>query len=41
MQWDGKDEFGEKLGRGVYLYKLRVTAPDKKKKEVIEKLVIL
>lgn len=41
MQWDGKDEFGDKLGRGIYIYKLRVTAPDKKKKEVIGKLVIL
>jgi hypothetical protein len=41
IQWDGKDDYGDKLGRGVYLYKLRVTAPDKKKKEVIEKLVIL
>ena len=41
IQWDGKDDYGDKLGRGVYLYKLRVIAPDKKKKEVIEKLVIL
>jgi hypothetical protein len=41
IQWDGKDEYGDKPGRGVYLYKLRVTSPDKKKKEVIEKLVIL
>ena len=41
IQWDGKDDYGDKLGRGVYLYKLRVIAPDKRKKEVIEKLVIL
>ncbi|MDZ4795328.1 MAG: type IX secretion system sortase PorU [Bacteroidota bacterium] len=41
IQWDGKDDYGDKLGRGVYIYKLRVIAPDKKKKEVIEKLVIL
>lgn len=41
IQWDGRDEFGDKPGRGVYIYRLRVTAPDKKKKEVIEKLVIL
>jgi Peptidase family C25 len=40
IEWDGKDEFGDKPGRGVYLYKLRVIAPGKKKKEVIEKLVI-
>lgn len=41
IQWDGKDDYGNKLGRGVYLYKLRVVAPDKKRKEVVEKLVIL
>lgn len=40
IEWDGKDDFGSKLGRGVYLYKLRVIA-GKEKKEVIEKLVIL
>lgn len=39
--WDGKDEEGARLGRGVYLYKLRVTAPGKKSKTVLEKLVIL
>ncbi len=41
IQWDGEDDYGNKLGRGVYLYKLRVVSPDKKKKEVVEKLVIL
>ncbi len=41
IEWDGKDDYGDKLGRGVYLYKLRVVSPDKKKKEVIERLVIL
>ncbi|MGH2553313.1 MAG: type IX secretion system sortase PorU, partial [Chitinophagaceae bacterium] len=41
IEWNGRDEFGDKLGRGVYLYKLRITTSDKKKKEIIEKLVIL
>lgn len=41
IHWDGRDDYGSKLGRGVYLYKLRVTAPGKKKKEILEKLVIL
>jgi flagellar hook assembly protein FlgD len=40
LEWDGKDEYGDKVGRGVYLYKLSVTAPGKLKKEKIEKLVI-
>ena len=37
IEWDGKDEYGDKLGRGVYLYILRITTGDKKKKEVIGK----
>ncbi len=41
IQWDGRDDYGDRLGRGVYLYRLRVTAPGNIKKEVIEKLVIL
>jgi flagellar hook assembly protein FlgD len=40
IQWDGRDDYGERLGRGVYLYKLRVIAPDKKVKQVLEKLVV-
>jgi hypothetical protein len=40
-EWDGRDEFGDKLGRGVYIYRLRVKTQDGKKKEVMEKLVIL
>lgn len=24
LNWDGKDDFGQKLGRGVYLYKIKV-----------------
>ena len=41
IQWDGRDNFGEKPGRGVYIYKLRITSPGKKQKTVWEKLVIL
>ncbi|HTD94800.1 MAG TPA: type IX secretion system sortase PorU, partial [Chitinophagaceae bacterium] len=41
LEWDGKDEYGDKIGRGIYLYKLSVTAPGKLRKEKIEKLVIL
>lgn len=40
IEWDGRDEQGQKLGRGVYLYKLRVSAGSLSK-EVLEKLVIL
>jgi len=41
VDWDGRDEFGDKLGRGVYLYRLTVISIDGKKKEKLEKLVIL
>lgn len=40
VQWDGRDEFGEKVGRGVYLYRLSVTTSGLKTKSKIEKLAI-
>lgn len=40
LEWDGKDQYGDKVGRGVYFYKLSVIAPGKLKKEKIEKLVL-
>ena len=39
--WDGLDDAGGRLGRGVYLYRLRVAAPDGQAAEKLEKLVIL
>jgi hypothetical protein len=39
--WDGKDQFGDKLARGVYLYKLFVSNKDGKTATKFEKLVIL
>jgi flagellar hook assembly protein FlgD len=41
VNWDGRDDFGAKLGRGVYLYRLTVISPEGQKKEKVEKLVIL
>ena len=41
IEWDGKDDFGDKLARGVYIYKLAILNTDNKKAEKIEKLVIL
>ena len=40
LEWNGRDEYGDKLGRGTYLFKLSVTAPGGQYKEKIEKLVV-
>ncbi|WP_298339527.1 type IX secretion system sortase PorU [uncultured Algibacter sp.] len=40
--WDGRDDFGDKIGKGVYVYKLKVHSNLLNKTvEKIEKLVIL
>ena len=40
--WDGRDDFGEKIGKGVYVYKLTVRSKQLNKQvEKFEKLVIL
>ncbi len=41
VDWDGKDEYGDKLGRGVYIYKLAIINTENQKAEKTEKLVIL
>lgn len=43
IKWDGKDDFGSELGRGVYLYKVKVKAESQNivKESDFEKLVIL
>ncbi|HBT10551.1 MAG TPA: peptidase C25, partial [Leeuwenhoekiella sp.] len=42
ITWDGLDDFGQKLGKGVYVYKITVKSTlTNKKVEKFEKLVIL
>ncbi|WP_461598133.1 type IX secretion system sortase PorU [Winogradskyella sp.] len=42
MVWDGRDDFGDKIGKGVYIYKLKVRSSRLNKQvEKIQKLVIL
>jgi len=41
IPWDGRDDFGDRIGRGVYLYKVRARTPDGEYAEKLEKLVIL
>ncbi|MGB1313419.1 MAG: hypothetical protein ACPG54_07200, partial [Bizionia paragorgiae] len=40
--WDGRDDFGDKIGKGTYIYKLKVQSTlTNDTVEKIEKLVIL
>jgi len=41
IEWNGRDDFGDRIGRGVYIYKLKVRTPDGKTANQFEKLVIL
>jgi hypothetical protein len=41
IYWDGRDDFGDRIGRGVYIYKVRVRNQDGSFAEKLEKLVIL
>ncbi|WP_306353134.1 type IX secretion system sortase PorU [Flavobacterium sp. '19STA2R22 D10 B1'] len=42
ITWDGRDDFGDRIGKGVYIYKLTVKSTlTNKKTEKYEKLVIL
>lgn len=41
ITWDGRDEYGDKLARGVYVYRMKVKASDGTIADKYEKLVIL
>lgn len=41
VEWDARDDYGDKIGRGVYIYRLRVQTADGKAAEKLEKLFIL
>jgi len=41
IDWDGLDDYGDKIGRGVYIYKVKVRSEDGKTVDKFEKLVIL
>lgn len=41
ISWDGLDDFGDRIGRGVYVYKVDVRAEDGATAQQFEKLVIL
>lgn len=41
IQWDGTDDYGDKIGRGVYIYRMYVRTSDGLVAEHYDKLVIL
>jgi hypothetical protein len=41
IPWDGLDEFGDRIGRGVYIYRIRLRTASGETAEKYEKLVIL
>ena len=41
VEWDGRDDFGDKIGKGVYIYRIKVFCGGAKPKTITEKLVIL
>lgn len=41
IEWDGRDDYGSKMGRGVYIYRLVVRSSDGRSAEKWERLVIL
>ncbi|MCC6700773.1 MAG: type IX secretion system sortase PorU, partial [Fluviicola sp.] len=41
IDWDGTDDFGDQLAKGVYVYRVSVELPEGGKAEKMEKLVLL
>jgi hypothetical protein len=41
IEWDGRDEYGDKIGKGVYLYRITVRNSQGETAEKIEKIAIL
>jgi hypothetical protein len=41
ISWDGRDDFGDPIGRGVYFYRIKVRNEEGKVVDKFEKLVIL
>lgn len=41
ISWDGRDDYGDKIGRGVYFYRVKVRTDTGASAEVYQKLVVL
>ena len=41
LKWEGLDDYGQRIGKGVYIYKVRIKTTDGKYTEAVQKLVLL
>jgi hypothetical protein len=41
LEWDGKDDFGDQLAKGVYIYRLRIRTAEGETAQKTERLVLL
>jgi Peptidase family C25 len=41
IEWDGKDDFGDRIGKGVYVYRVKVRTADGETADKYERLVVL
>ena len=41
LRWNGRDDYGDRIGKGVYVYKLSIRSRNGSSTEKFEKLVIL
>lgn len=41
MEWDGRDDFGDQLARGVYIYRLRIRTAEGETAQKTERLVLI
>lgn len=41
VEWDGKDDFGDPLAKGVYVYRLRIRTAEGESAQKMERLVLL
>lgn len=41
LEWDGRDDFGDRIGKGVYIYRVKVKTADGETADKFERLVVL
>jgi hypothetical protein len=41
LEWDGRDDFGDVMAKGVYIYRLKIRTAEGETAQKTEKLVLL